>query len=37
MKNWRAIAERQALIIENPSLLCCDLTSELAQYKRDIA
>lgn len=33
MKNWRAIAERQALIIENPSLLCYDLTSELAQYK----
>jgi hypothetical protein len=33
MKNWQAIAERQALIIENLSLLCCDLTSELAQYK----
>ena len=33
MKNWWAIAEGQTLIIENPSLLCCDLTSELAQYK----
>lgn len=36
MKNWQAIAERQAPIIENLSLLCCDLTSELAQYKNTV-
>lgn len=32
-KDWQSIAERQATIIDDLSLLCCDLTSELAQYK----